>query len=392
LKLLIWRLRICSTACANIVGAHFADLTREQVEQTAGQIFACLDANCKIVLTHVDAAEPAVRASLQQLAGLSNLAAAVRSIERHLASLAQRRSQDQIELERFETNYRAFLERRHGVLVLPDFDVEHRVPVEDLYVEAELEINDLPIRLPDALLENPRLVVKGNPGGDKSTLAGVTTYRLARDPAYVPFIVVLREYGQDYDDRLSVVAHIQRMINLRMQAAPPPGWVESTLLSGRAVVTFDGLDELLDPAKRRDARDAVEQFCVRYPYARVLVTSRVVGYDQAPLTTYEFSTANLGELDDEGVQQYAESWFAIALATLDDEDRQQRLANFLTESETVEEIRRNPLMLSLMCVLYRGSNYIPESRLALYEECAKLLSRSGIDREASKSIWRSAVI
>src|SRR5262249_43675637 len=37
------------------------------------------------------------------------------------------------------------------------------------------------------------------------------------------------------------------------------------------------------------------------------------------------------------------------------------------------EIRRNPLMLSLLCTLYRVRGYIPMNRLDVYKSCADLL-------------------
>ena len=47
--------------------------------------------------------------------------------------------------------------------------------------------------------------------------------------------------------------------------------------------------------------------------------------------------------------------------------------NFMAESETVADLRDNPLLLSLMCSLYRHQNYIPRNRPQVYESCTKLL-------------------
>ena len=71
------------------------------------------------------------------------------------------------------------------------------------------------------------------------------------------------------------------------------------LLTGRAVVIFDGLDELLDTARRADVTTRVERFCAEYPLAPVLVTSRVVGYDQARLDDRQFTCYRLGGFGDD---------------------------------------------------------------------------------------------
>jgi hypothetical protein len=46
---------------------------------------------------------------------------------------------------------------------------------------------------------------------------------------------------------------------------------------------------------------------------------------------------------------------------------------FLAESVHASDLRANPLMLSLLCMLYRYEGYIPENRPRVYEECSELL-------------------
>ena len=65
-----------------------------------------------------------------------------------------------------------------------------------------------------------------------------------------------------------------------MQAAD--GLVESLLVSGSALVIFDGLDELLDTSARSQVAAIIEQFCAEYPLTRVLVTSRTIGCRPGP--------------------------------------------------------------------------------------------------------------
>lgn len=150
----------------------------------------------------------------------------------------------------------------------------------------------------------------------------------------------------------------------------PPGLVDLLLLTGRAVVLFDGLDELLDTSRRADIAARVEQFCIEYPLAPVLVTSRIVGYDQARLDETQFTIYRLGGFRGEDVQEYARKWFALDIgAHPDDADA------FMEESESVPDLRSNPLLLSLMCILYRGEGSLPRNRAEVYGQCASLLFR-----------------
>ncbi len=54
----------------------------------------------------------------------------------------------------------------------------------------------------------------------------------------------------------------------------------------------------------------IERFCAEYPLAKVLVTSRVVGYDEARLDDRQFVRYRLDGFDDERTASYVAKWFA----------------------------------------------------------------------------------
>ena len=146
------------------------------------------------------------------------------------------------------------------------------------------------------------------------------------------------------------------------------------MLNGRAIVIFDGLDELLDTSYRQEIRDDVQSFCNLYPSVPVLVTSREVGYEQAPLDEKMFEVFHLHSFDDEQVQEYVKKWFSIAdAADLTEKQNQTRIEGFLKDSQIVPDLRSNPLMLALLCNIYRQENYIPRYRPDVYEKCAIML-------------------
>ena len=95
----------------------------------------------------------------------------------------------------------------------------------------------------------------------------------------------------------------------------PPGAFDWLLTRGRLLVVFDGLDEILDPAVRKDVRDAIESFCRRYASAPVLVTARFRGYRVARLDSAEFDIVELGEFDRQRIRTYADALVDIANAT-----------------------------------------------------------------------------
>ena len=147
---------------------------------------------------------------------------------------------------------------------------------------------------------------------------------------------------------------------------------EYLLRNGRTVVIFDGLDELLDTNRRQEISKDVESFCTLYPSVPIVVTSREVGYEQAPLDERSFEVFRLEPFDNEQVQEYVTKWFASD-EDLTPEQKEQKAESFLEESSNVQDLRSNPLMLALMCNIYRGENYIPRNRPEVYEKCATML-------------------
>jgi NACHT domain len=317
----------------------------------------------------------------------ARIVALLGAIERQVAALADsgRYGRDEIE---FLERYRRQAHQRHGFLVPPDFDRRRRVRVADIYVATGVTEEDYSER-PRVPLETAagslkvwdlagrldRTVLLGDPGGGKTTAANVLTDYFASDATRrIPFLVTLREYAAKTPIEWSVAECIEQSLGTLYQSPAPGALVERLLLTGRAVVIFDGLDELLDTSRRRDVSDRVEQFCSAYPLTPVLVTSRVVGYDQARLDDAQFTCYRLGGFGDDEVTEYARKWFA-SQEGIPAAEAAGKAQAFLAESAHATDLRANPLLLSLMCILYRGAGSLPGDRAGIYARCADLLLR-----------------
>ena len=310
----------------------------------------------------------------------ARVVAVLNAIDRHLTALDG--GADPEADAAWAARYRAQALRAHGGIEPPDFARRRRVPIDDLYVPPRIvepggarDADGAPrtIAFSELVRRLDRTVLLGDPGGGKSTAAQVITHRWAADPAArVPFLVVLRDFAGGDGPGRSVVEHIEDRLNAFHQCPAPGGTVERLLLAGNAAVIFDGLDELIDTGRRVEVTRVVEQFCERYPLAPVLVTSRLVGYDEARLDDAQFDRYRIAGFTRDETAAYVRNWFAQE----DDVGAEEAGAlaeAFLRESEQVADLRANPLMLALMCILYRGEGFLPRNRPAVYAECARLL-------------------
>jgi hypothetical protein len=186
-------------------------------------------------------------------------------------------------------------------------------------------------------------------------------------------LVVLRDFGaQKKEKNYSILQFIEMRSAAWYQVQAPQKAFEYLLLNGRAIIIFDGLDELLETSYRREIADDIETFCNLYPSTPTIVTSRVVGYEQAPLNRRKFEPYQLLDFDEDQVREYATKWFSTDDAMTMDQ-RTKRAEAFISESRSVPDLRANPLMLSLMCNIYLGEDFIPTNRPELYKKCALML-------------------
>lgn len=284
------------------------------------------------------------------------------------------------EIREYSSSFRREIGRKFSRIQLQHLDNGTEQRLEDLYVEPELRLQDAApaqrseVRPADVLSMYARAVIQGPAGSGKST----TVRRLASDVAngsdgqLAPLVVELRKYSaQQALEPQIFLEHIRQSVTQLMQQAPPEAWLEYLLTTGRAVVFFDGLDEVLSAGTRAEVRDAVITFAQMFPASSIVVTSRYTGYDLAPLDKGEWTHIGVEELREDQVHEYASRWFKLKDGGADIGDR---AISFIDESRTyANDLRSNPLMLSLLCSIYYSRGDIPRTLHALYERCADMI-------------------
>jgi hypothetical protein len=288
-------------------------------------------------------------------------------------------------IHKFELDLRNQIAALQAKMRMPSAGILKSVSYSQLYVEPILSLKSSSqadahaISATELVQQFNRAVIVGDPGGGKSTLAAKIIHDVASrgesiaPTASVPFLLILREYISKFQsDRTAFIEYLADLCRFPYQVEPPAHAIEYILSSGRALVVFDGLDELTDTSLRRQVVEAIEGFTHRYPNVSIVVTSRRIGYDEAPLDSSLFPHAELQEFSESQVSEYVAKWFAIDQHQA--ESSCDRLTTaFMRDSQLVHDLRTNPLMLSLMCGMYSVEGYIPANRPDVYEKCALLL-------------------
>jgi NACHT domain len=371
----------------------FPDLDDRSARQFSNAVFDAADFELKEIVARLESGNAEFLARVREEALSGRLAAVLEAIERHANAYAPMTAADRVRDRQYITRYRRVAASEHGFLEPPDFEQRRRVPISKLYVVPDISRDPEEYQSADASRRVPiwqfaddtdRTVLLGDPGGGKSTAVNVLINKMADSTnGRTPFLIVLREYAKEDPPGQSVVGYIERRLETHYQCPAPPGLVDRLLLSGSAIVFFDGLDELVDTARRKEVTQRVENFSMYYPLASVIVTSRRIGYSQAKLEPSQFSTFQLAAFTEAQTKEYAEKWFSQE-RRLSDQEPAQWADAFARESAAVPDLRSNPLMLALLCILYRGEGSLPRNRPAVYERCSTLLFETW---DSSRSVY-----
>ena len=118
--------------------------------------------------------------------------------------------------------------------------------------------------------------------------------------------------------------------------------------------------------------DLVTSFCNQYPLCPTLVTSRLVGYDDAPLSD-DFEELILERFDEREILSYLSKFFKVVGGRTEAEAAQFAQDFLRQTAANASDLRTNPLMLGLMAWLFNARGDVPSNCPEIYRECAILM-------------------
>jgi energy-coupling factor transporter ATP-binding protein EcfA2 len=221
-----------------------------------------------------------------------------------------------------------------------------------------------------AVAESQRCVVLGDPGAGKSTLLQYLGLEwVENDAADLPLLIELREYALAESANFLEFLHRGRGVDWQVD----PTVLHDYLTQYPTLVMFDGLDEVFDRATQAAIIDDIIRFAQQYPLAKILVTSRIIGYNPERLQHAEFHHFTIQPLDDGEVDEFIERWYDLAMGSGADKVRlKQRLREAIASSKAIQNLADNPLLLTMMAILNRRQE-LPRDRADLYDQASRVL-------------------
>jgi energy-coupling factor transporter ATP-binding protein EcfA2 len=233
-------------------------------------------------------------------------------------------------------------------------EVEETLHLEGLLAPAE---GAGPLPIDAALNKEAALAILGDPGAGKSTLLKHLALHLARAPeGPLPILLPLNAYAEALQrEEVGLQAYLARYYAARRKELEGIATLfDAALAAGQAVVLLDGLDEVQE--RRLFVNGLVEDFVAAHRQRegnRFVVTSRIVGYRDAPLSAAAWPVYTLADWGREEIERFAARWaLAFEVATHGDtpearaaaEDERQDLLAAIIPGSGIERLASNPAM------------------------------------------------
>ncbi len=233
-----------------------------------------------------------------------------------------------------------------------------------------------------------RLAILSVPGGGKTTLlkrlavayAFPDRRNLSDDDLperpWFPLLVRCRQLGETAK---SPICDILRTISQRAEMTELTEAfmliVNNALRSGDILLLIDGLDEISDEGARISFVKQLRTFLATYPNISIIVTSREPGFRLVggSLSTH-CQLYKVSDFDEEDITQLTVAWHKEVIGNRQEVlSEAKKLAETIIDSDRLQQLAKNPLLLTTLLLVKRWVGQLPTRRSVLYGKAIEVL-------------------
>ncbi|NMG11328.1 NACHT domain-containing NTPase [Brasilonema sp. UFV-L1] len=221
-----------------------------------------------------------------------------------------------------------------------------------------------------------KLLIWGKPGSGKTTFLKWVAIQCNIGQFLgnaIPIFITLKDFAQTRGQP-SLLDYMTRQFE--ECGVVEPQAVLTLLNQGRSLLLLDGLDEVrqadLDWVLQ-EIRALSTRFCANY----IVITCRIAALESTPC---DFTEVEVADFDDQQIAHFAGKWFQAQ-----DKLKAERFMQKLHRNQTLGELAANPLLLTLLCLVFEETGDFPTHCSQLYQEGLDLLlkkwdAKRGVER------------
>lgn len=256
-----------------------------------------------------------------------------------------------------------------SVNILEKISGRRRLGLEELLQDCDPENFDRFVlgqvrhqRIPglQAVEEHRQLMILGKPGAGKTTFMK----RLAIlcnggefQPQRVPVFVTLKDYAEaaGSPNLQTYIRNQWKTCGVREAHA-----LATILKAGDALILLDGLDEVRETDHDRVLQD-IKTFTQQFRDCQCVITCRIAAREYIFET---FTEVEVADFDEEQIAEFATKWFTAK----QDPKKAETFIRRLEGNKPIQELATNPLLLTLLCLVFGEAADFPANRSELYKE------------------------
>ena len=272
-----------------------------------------------------------------------------------------------------------------GTEVREKISSRRRLNISDLanhnrYKTERLELatdNEERISGMDALERYSKLMLLGKPGAGKTTLLKYVALQCSHGHClkqFVPIFITLRQFtGSEHVKLIDYIMHEFRIYSIGDEKA-----LKQLLYAGRALILLDGLDEIREEDIHR-ITDEIKTFSEQFYGNHFVITSRLAAREYV---FEKFTEVEVANFQAPQISTLARKWFAANPVYA------ERFLSKVDANKPIQELATNPLLLTLLCLVFEEFGDFPSNRSELYKEGLDVLLKKW---DAKRNIERHQI-
>lgn len=218
-----------------------------------------------------------------------------------------------------------------------------------------------------AVQQYSKLIVFGKPGVGKTTFLKYLAIQCIEEQFTsdcIPIFISLKDFAEapKQHDILDYIA--QQLSNYGIVDAKVK--VEQLLKQNKILVLLDGLDEVREEDSKKVLKQ-IQDFSYQFHNNKVVITCRIAAKEY---TFQGFTEVEVADFDEDQIATFAQNWFKLS-----DPVKDKRFIKTLNENKPIQELATNPLLLTLLCLVFDKAGNFPVNRSELYTEGIDVLLR-----------------
>jgi predicted NACHT family NTPase len=232
----------------------------------------------------------------------------------------------------------------------------------------------------EAVERHDKLMILGKPGAGKTTFLKWLALQCNEgkfNQNRVPLFVTLKEFAETEEQPDLLIFIAKQLTEFGIENGLVVG--ERILQAGRSIVLLDGLDEVKAQDQDRVLK-TIRQTAEKFDASQFVITCRIAAKEYI---FEQFTEVEVADFDDEQIADFAHKWFQAK-----DPIKAEEFPQELKVNPGLKELATNPLLLTLLCLVFEEGGRFPANRAELYKEGLDVLLKKW---DAKRNIKREEV-